>query len=457
MDTDCLKSRACGAEAFAGESLSPLGKGALAWFLGLGLLLLPAVAQAIPVFARIYDQPCGACHTVYPQLNPAGEDFRSRGLHSMTAAIEPIRLHRHFELPGTLPMAISLGAGEDLIHSNPASGSSSTRTHFNLNFLSLLFGGELGPHLSFLGDYAPIVLRDARTGETDVQTRPGMAFLQGHAAIDDTLLNLRAGLFELPLGNSPRVHRLTTRPYLIYATNAFRLLGRPPPLQHGRTDSVSLASTQIGAELEGRHRSSGWEWSSGAVAGSNNRRDNNDSADFFLRCGWRPNANRAGFFLYYSPDTLADGVRDRVLRMGPDVTLYSRHAILTAQALAGHDSNPGDRGVGLWFYGGFVEIDLRLIPELLALLRVDAVGMPGYDDRSDGGAIHVDRTLWEFTGGAQYLLHENLKLVAEVTYSENHDAVSNTTATGWNATVRLLSAFWPLEPPFFGDQLWPRR
>ena len=30
-------------------------------------------AFAIPVFARIYDKPCGACHTVYPSLIRLGK------------------------------------------------------------------------------------------------------------------------------------------------------------------------------------------------------------------------------------------------------------------------------------------------------------------------------------------------------------------------------------------------
>jgi hypothetical protein len=44
-------------------------------------------AFAIPVFARVYDKPCSAYHTVYPQLNPAGEDFRAHGLHGFTPVV----------------------------------------------------------------------------------------------------------------------------------------------------------------------------------------------------------------------------------------------------------------------------------------------------------------------------------------------------------------------------------
>jgi len=49
-------------------------------------VLYPARALGIPVFARIYDKPCGTCHTVFPQLNPQGESFRAYGMHGLPPA-----------------------------------------------------------------------------------------------------------------------------------------------------------------------------------------------------------------------------------------------------------------------------------------------------------------------------------------------------------------------------------
>src|SRR6185295_14066639 len=86
------------------------------WIAGalvLAALIWPRPSQAIPVFARIYDKPCSACHTTYPQLNPAGENFRLNGLHGIAPKIEPFRFGRWFEVPGTLPLALSLGVGGD--------------------------------------------------------------------------------------------------------------------------------------------------------------------------------------------------------------------------------------------------------------------------------------------------------------------------------------------------------
>jgi hypothetical protein len=43
------------------------------------LLAIPAVATAIPAFARKYETSCLTCHTVYPKLTPFGEAFRRNG------------------------------------------------------------------------------------------------------------------------------------------------------------------------------------------------------------------------------------------------------------------------------------------------------------------------------------------------------------------------------------------
>ncbi len=414
-------------------------------------ILLPRSALAIPVFARIYNKPCATCHTVFPQLNPVGEEFRLRGLHGLKPAVEPLHAGDYFEFPGTIPVAIAGSAGEDFNHVHRSNAPDSDIPHFNLQFLSILFGGELSPHLAFFGDWAPIITRTT-TGNTDVQTRPGLSFLQAHAEPTHWLTNLRLGLFELPLGTSPRVHRLTARSQLIYGVTAFSLLGRRVPVP-GRRDTLLLGLTQLGGEMSAVHEPSSLELVTGIVAGSNNRVDNNGSCDTYARIGFLPGPHRVGLFFYYSPDSVGDGLHDQMIRVGPDLTLYSRRSKLTAQFLAGHDWNPDGHHVGLWYYGGFLEQTFRVTPELIALLRLDAVGMPGYDDRSAGGNINVRRRVWEVTTGLQYLLLENLKLMAEVTYSETQESVSNQTGSGLTATLRVNTAFWPLNPPYIGNWL----
>jgi hypothetical protein len=229
---------------------------------------------AIPVFARVYDKPCSACHTTFPQLNPAGEDFRAHGLRGFTPVIKPIKVGSLFELPGTLPLALAFGGGEDLSKVDAPGKANPTRTHLNFEFLSLFSGGELGPHLAYLVDYAPVIT-DPQTGEISINTRLGLGFLQAHSEWSGWLLNLKAGLFELPLAASPRVHRLSVQPYLTYGITAYSLLGRLPPTRGARKDTLNLSATQIGVELSGLNPEGGFGWAVGSTNGSNNRWDNN--------------------------------------------------------------------------------------------------------------------------------------------------------------------------------------
>ena len=58
------------------------------------------------------------------------------------------------------------------------------------------------------------------------------------------------------------------------------------------------------------------------------------------------------------------------------------------------------------------------------------------------------KRVWETTAGWQWLLVENVRVIAEVTYGEDVDTVSDQTTATWAGTLRLATAFWPLTPPF---------
>lgn len=418
--------------------------------LGLALVLFPSAASAIPVFARVYDKPCGACHTVYPQLNPEGERFRLNGLHGFKPAVEPIRIAPRLDVPGTVPIAFALAAGGDFIKVDVPGARAPVSKRFNLNFASVLVGAELGPHLAFLGDWAPLVT-NPRTGEEIFNTRAGIAFLQAHGDAGSWLGNARVGLFELPLGTSPRVHRLSVAGYLTYGVDAYSLLGRPPPARGAGVrpqETTSLASTQLGVELSAFQSQSGLSLAAGAVAGSNNREDQNRAKDVFVRLGQQFGYHRAGVFLYYSPDLLDHASpRDDALRVGPDVTFYWRRLQVMGQVLAGRQGNPTGVHESMWWVGGFGEVNYRLTPRLVSLMRLEHVTTPSFDDRDHGGSTRVRRHIWEVTGGGQWLVEDNLKLIVEGTYDANHEAVSDSTVQVWSVTVRVATAFWPFTPP----------
>jgi hypothetical protein len=412
-------------------------------------------ASAIPTFAYVYNKPCSTCHTVYPQLNPEGERFAAKGMHGYRPVVEPIRLGTAFALPGTVPLSISGGVGEDLGGTARGEGES-FRQHATLEFLGVMAGSELGPHLSFLADYAALV-GNPTNGNTTQGNRPGLGFLQAHAEPFGWLGNAKVGLQELPLGASPRVHRLSTTPYLVYQVSPASLLGARPPVQGPRDDTLSLASTQYALELSVLDPTSELGVFLGGALGSNNKDDFNDSQDVFLRLQYGLFASKAGLFVYYSPDALGPGVDDHALRIGPDLTLYGRRGRVVAQFLAGWDSNPTGAEVDFWYYGGFLEVDYRITPDLMALARLDAVGSPGFDDTGRGGQVRYDPRLWDVTAGLQYLLDENLKVLVEATYGATvtvagegpGGSVQRSAPETWALTFQLRTAFFPLRPPFY--------
>ena len=47
--------------------------------IGVGILIRPPTASAVPSFARQTGQPCATCHTAFPELTPFGRRFKLGG------------------------------------------------------------------------------------------------------------------------------------------------------------------------------------------------------------------------------------------------------------------------------------------------------------------------------------------------------------------------------------------
>jgi hypothetical protein len=424
----------------------------VALFWGMLCMLDSSKAVALPVFARVYDKPCGTCHTVFPQLNPAGEDFRAHGFHGVPPSIKPLRVGSLFDVPGTLPLVFYVTAGEDVTKVDVPGQSDPTRTHFNLDYFTLAAGGELGQHLAFLLDWE-LVETEPDSGEITINDLPRQAYLTAHAEPSGWLVNLKGGWYELPLTVSPDIHRLSVQPYLIYSVNACTLLGVDPP--HGTCDDEPvLGETQIGGDLSAWYPERGFAWSAGITNGSNNRLATVGSPNGYVHLVQAMGTHRIGFLMFYSPDLAGNDVQDRTLRLGPDMDLYSRRWRLLGQFLAGYESNPAGTLTSLWYYGGFLEAQYRLTTTLLSLVRFDYAWTPRFDDTTNGGDTRVERRIWEITGGGQWSILQNLKLVAEVTYGENHESVSDTAEKTWIGALHVVTAFWPLTPPGLSE--WQR-
>ncbi len=163
-------------------------------------------AQAIPLFAQRYHLQCGACHSVLPELNSFGQYFRRHGYrlalakHGTTGVAlryqmeyerDPAPGSRRFSPGGVLLSNADIGAVTAFVHYNLGAG-----------------GGPSGLFLGYLNTY------DAHTQSS-----------------------YRAGLFELPLAQSPGQRLDDLAPYGYYGT-------------HVGLNDLSLASPRWGLQIE---------------------------------------------------------------------------------------------------------------------------------------------------------------------------------------------------------------
>lgn len=75
-----------------------------AWLLGTWLALLSVQAMAIPSFTRQTGVTCSGCHTVFPELNTFGRQFKLRG-YTLGAALQ------EKAFPYNLPLAAGIQVG----------------------------------------------------------------------------------------------------------------------------------------------------------------------------------------------------------------------------------------------------------------------------------------------------------------------------------------------------------
>ena len=409
--------------------------------LGFGLLLLcPDQGWAIPAFARMYGMACGACHSAFPALNDAGEEFRLSGFRKyngveLTPQVAPLKLGDRLELPGIIPFSLSTTAGfnSTRIDNTLGNGSKNANTEpdfkrqqssFNLNEFKLLAGAPIGKQLSFFLD-APLTDVEARQFfDPEVRAHgvkfkqesgeaPYLAFIGYHNLFVPDLVNLKGGIIELPTAFSPSIHRLSFFPYLVYEATALDVISRkgiddlvavPGAAEETlESNQFRLSNGQIGLQLFGRatpsfHHVSNLnvDYAIGLANGNNINSDNNTTKDIFGRLAFSYKMGSAtavlGWFSYYSANTLDSlttnpdtgaGYRDKLQRHGPDFRFTLNeptYVNLFAQMLFGKDSNATGFGRQASWRGGFLQAEIKPRSQLVVYSRYDWIRGDRYDD-----------------------------------------------------------------------------
>ncbi|MEK6673586.1 MAG: hypothetical protein AABY42_08960 [Nitrospirota bacterium] len=75
-------------------------------FLFLMVTLLPEEAQAVPSYARQIQKPCTACHTIWPNLNQAGRQFKVKAYTDVAPEWQLIKKDRLDMLLTYVPVSI---------------------------------------------------------------------------------------------------------------------------------------------------------------------------------------------------------------------------------------------------------------------------------------------------------------------------------------------------------------
>ena len=184
----------------------------------LVLSLFTQSSNAVPSFARRYQQSCTTCHTVFPALNEYGRLFRAKGYRLPGAAgtivgEEPIGLGTEVKSPGAKrPLEIPF---VDIPATSVASfqvtsdyvnrpDDAVTDEFTGISSVGLIFGGAMGTRFSFFGNIA--IIEDGAFEGID------RLFFQYNR---DLAFNVRVGQFEpraIPFSNHRRLIRIT--PYL---------------------------------------------------------------------------------------------------------------------------------------------------------------------------------------------------------------------------------------------------
>jgi len=334
-----------------------------------------APARAIPVFAQRYALACAACHTAIPELNAFGNAFRNAGYQL------PPAVPRH----GTTIVALRYNLEYE---AEPAAG-----TRRFSPAASVLADADIGRVNAFL-HYS--------LGAGGAPGGPFLGFLSTFDAHTRTLL--RAGLYELPLTQSPgqRLDSISTYGYFATSVGQNDLDLNAPRLgiEGERTVGVArLAATLAFGEFKGA-----------AYGGK----------PVFTGATTTARRPEAGIFatvpLGRSKVTLnaalLDGERniglpgrsifaDGYTRAGYGAdSLFLRDRLdLSLQQWLGHDNDADGAGGQLGSSGGYARLKYFVTPHVYAAARYDAAANP-----------FVKRTLLFYAGA---LVAKHARIVLE--------------------------------------------
>jgi hypothetical protein len=247
-------------------------------------------AAAVPAFARKYKTSCTTCHTIFPKLNPFGEQFRRNGfrfpgIDSDVVKAEPVALGTDAQKktfpdsvwPGLLssfpPLAIGVN-GQAIFHPDTASGggAADNGAAFNMDGLveeaHLWAAGSIDDTITF---YSELTAAD---GGLEVETA-ALFFndLVGPAHALNVAVGKRIGSYT------------SFQPHGSYFADMMITQVPVTGLYGATSDPFVFNDNHQGLEVNGVVADDRLSYSAGLVAGTNV--DTRNSANFYGHVGYK--------------------------------------------------------------------------------------------------------------------------------------------------------------------------
>jgi len=432
--------------------------------------------------------------------------YRAIGGKDLAPVEKDIELSPGNVIPSIFPLSIISGVGYDsrsLKLEGPAGKKSLHGSSIDLEDSSLFLTGPIGPHLSAFiefpmyetkeGEFTPVGVSDANPAnypngalqfQTEKPTFEVAKFwwnnLLGDSAPRDSV-NLLAGITHLPLGYASGKVRLSVNQYAIYERRALDLLkgskavetaGAGPVVSDlGELGLFRLSEPQVifeangmlvpgGAVTDAPKKETFWiEYHAGVTNGTQEQADNNTKKDVYGRFVMRWYRQSLGFFVLHSPDQYSETIRgvggfmgakdaaNSASRLGIDATL-SLAAVgipvwLENQYMTNSESNPTEFGVKFKWQGGFDQLNWQITKKAITYARYDWIKGDSFNDTKVGGSTNSKPGETDVVAGVQYLIDQNVKLIAEYRHDIFQDKATTPIAkiTGDEYTVRAMVGF----------------
>ncbi len=368
--------------------------------------ILANSVYAIPAFSRKYKVGCDMCHTIYPQLNSFGRDFKNNGFRSPDELDSPGKEKSFWDKGfGEVPLDIHGKINQEFYPNNQRIGTETGIDEIQLN-AGINFSQKVAFYLH------------THLWESGHAGEPLAIEVRINDLFGTSLVNLRAGQYELPLSFSPEIERLMAFNYLIYS----QTIGG---------NSFSIDQPQLGVELSGDLGNDFWYWA-GMVNGNGFETDpvtglfdNNPAKDFYFRLAKNFDENTIGVFGYVGDNSVySDSVDlshpDNFLRIGGDVSILIHNLNIRASVVHGSDNNYDGLNTSTTFHGGFVECNYFQTDRLVFVGRYEVIWLK---DMAASPDPEAPQTSWAITPGFQYLILPNVKVGLE--YQVRQTASSN--------------------------------